>query len=243
MKLATWNVALPVAERRRKALRSYTDTVTADVWVLTETHDGFSVGMENSHSSAPGRDGRHAPEHRWVTIWSNFRLEPIETADPMRTACARVSPPDADPFIVYGTVLPWLRDAWRDYPAKGGVAFSAAVELQQGDWRSIHERYPDHEFFLMGDLNQDLADSHYYGSKANREKLRQALETAGLVALTCGANDPVRRDSAPWACIDHICARYDSAWVAEAPERWPDAPAPVRSLTDHFGISVQLRRG
>ena len=49
----------------------------------------------------------------------------------------------------------------------------------------------------MGDLNQDLAPTHYYGSRQNRTALHEALDQAGLVALTAGALDPLRRDSAP----------------------------------------------
>ena len=75
-------------------------------------------------------------------------------------------------------------------------------------------------------------------SRANRAALEDALEGAGLVALTAGAGDPVRRDSAPAACIDHVCARGDSAWQAAPAVRWPDVPVPERWLSDHFGLSV-----
>jgi len=36
LKLAIWNVALPVAARRREAMCSYTERENADVWVLRE---------------------------------------------------------------------------------------------------------------------------------------------------------------------------------------------------------------
>jgi len=102
---------------------------------------------------------------------------------------------------------------------------------------------PDDEFFLMGDFDQDLADSHYYGSRANRVALEAALQGAGLIPLTSGENDPVRRHSPPCASIDHICARIDSNWGAESRVRWPDAPVPERRLSDHFGIAVSLECG
>ena len=44
LKLGTWNLMLPVAERRRQVMRLRTDREQADVWVLTETHDGFTPG-------------------------------------------------------------------------------------------------------------------------------------------------------------------------------------------------------
>jgi hypothetical protein len=39
LKLATWNLALPVSARRREAMRAHTDRERADIWVFTETHD------------------------------------------------------------------------------------------------------------------------------------------------------------------------------------------------------------
>ena len=56
----------------------------------------------------------------------------------------------------------------------------------------------------MGDFNQVLVDSQYYGSKKNRRELESALQDTGLMALTSGKNDPIARDSTPCACIDHI---------------------------------------
>lgn len=243
LKLATWNVALPVAPRRREALRGHTDRESADVWVLTETHDGFSPGHPFSHSSAAGRDGGHKPEHRWVTIWSRHPLEPIATSDAERTAAVRVRPGGGDPFIVYGTVLPWIGSPWRGHPSAGGVAFREALAVQAADWRRLRRDAPADEMFVLGDLNQDLVRPRYYGSGANRAALEAALAEAGLTALTGGDGDPIRRDSAPWACIDHICARVDSRWRAQPAVRWPDRGAPERWLTDHFGVAVSLVDG
>ncbi len=244
MKLATWNVALPVSATRRQALLAFTDAAQADILVLTETHDGFSPGHAHSCSSAKGRDGLHKPQHRWVTIWSKHPLEPIATTDKKRTAAARVVPNKGRTFVVYGTALPWLGSKWQEHPAMGGVAFRESLQVQAADWKALRKKYPDDEFFLLGDFNQDFVSPRYYGSKANRILLEAALRDAGLVALTAGDNDPVRRDSPPCACIDHICVREDSRWRAGATERWPDKPTPTRKgLSDHFGISVSLTRG
>jgi hypothetical protein len=89
---------LPVSAQRREKMRSYTDGVGADVWILTETHDGFTTGHAYSHSSAAGRDGHREPEHHWVTIWSKHRLEPVDTSDSKRTAAARVTPESSEPL-------------------------------------------------------------------------------------------------------------------------------------------------
>jgi hypothetical protein len=242
MKLATWNVALPVSPLRRAEMLTHTDRERADVWVLTETHNGFRPGHPFSHSSAAGRDGLHKEGHRWVTIWSRHRLEPVATSDDKRTAAARVFPESGEPFVVYGTVLPWIGSPWRGNPSAGGIAFREALAVQKEDWLRIRDDYPDDERFVLGDLNQDLADSHYYGSRANRATLETALEEAGLVALTAGAADPARRDSPRCASIDHVCARRDSKWRAEPAVRWPDLAVPDKRLSDHFGVSILFKR-
>jgi len=242
MKLATWNVAIPVATRRRDALRAHIDCQQADVWVLTETHDGFEPGLAHSHSSADGRDGLHAQGHRWVTIWSRHPLEPVATSDGRRTAAARVRPDHDAPFIIYGTVLPWLGSPWGGFPSAGGVAFREALSSQCDDWIRLRGEFPNDELFVLGDFNQDLVEPRYYGSRANRRALEAALEAAGLVALTGGDRDPIRRDSAPCACIDHICAPSEVMARAESAVRWPDVSVPERWLSDHFGVSVSIER-
>lgn len=229
---------LPVAPRRREAIRSHTDRVQADVWVLTEAHDGFTPGHPHSHSSSPGRDGNHGPEHRWVTIWLRYSLDPVATSDAERTAAVRIHRQSGSSFIVYGTVLPWLGSEWRGHPSAGGVAFREALAVQAADWMRLRSEFPDDEFYVMGDFNQDLVSPRYYGSRKNRALLESALADAGLFPLTAGDGDPIRRDSAPCACIDHICCRADSAAHAEPAVRWPDTPIPERWMTDHFGVAV-----
>ena len=242
MKLATWDIALPVQPRRRQALRAETDRVNADVWVLTETHDSFSPGHAFTHSSAAGRDGKHEPGHRWVTIWSRHPVERIATSDAERSAAVQVCPADSARFVVYGSVLPWLGSRWRGNESPRGVAFREALAVQAADWQRLRREYPSDELFVLGDLNQDLVSPRYYGSRANRIALEQALEDAGLVALTAGNADPVRRDSAPHASIDHICARRDSEWRSVSAFRWPEGSLPDRRLSDHFGVELTFAR-
>jgi len=244
LKLATWNVAVPVSETRRRRIRTWIDQVRADVLVLTETHDGLDPGYAHQCCSAAGRDGSEPAAHRWVSICSHATQEPMPTADPQRTAAARVFPADSGPFVVYGTVLPWLGSAWREHTAEAGVAFREALAVQLSDWLELRSNHPHDELFVLGDFNQDLVSSgpRYYGSGANRRCLDQALKSAGLVALTGGENDPVRRDSFPCACIDHICGRADSAWRVASTERWPNEAAPPKSLSDHFGVAVEFTR-
>ena len=204
LKLGTWKLMLPVADRRRHAMRLHTDREQADVWVLTEAHDGSTPGRLYSHSSAAGRDGRHKHEHRWMTIWSRYTTEPLVTSDKARTAAARITPDSGSPFAVYRTVLPWLGSAWLEHPGAGGATFREAVKVRGADWMRLRCEYLDDELFLLGDFNQDLVQA---GTAANRATFETALESAGLVALTAGQGDPISRDSAPCACIDYMYAR------------------------------------
>ena len=211
------------------------------MWVLTETHDSISPGPGFGRAATAGADRPGDSGERWTAIWSRFPIEALPpTSDPIRAVAARVVPPDGAPLIVYGTVLPWLGSPWREFAAANGRAFAEALEVQARDWRALRESNPDHDIVVAGDFNQDLADTHYYGSRANRHSLLLALERAELVALTAGRNDPVRRDSSPCACIDHICISKRARWQPGARRRWPDVRKPDRGLSDHFGTTIEL---
>lgn len=240
MRLATWNLAVPNSASRRSRIQAHLEQIDATVWVFTECHDLLDAGYQNTHSSDPGRDRDVDPLSRWVTIATDCELQPLVVSDSIRCAAARILPDSAAAFVVFGTVLPWIGSTWRSYPANNGNAFAAAVRLQQQDWSRIRMSFPDDEFFVIGDLNQDLADSHYYGSATNRAVLEAALREVGLTAMTAGAADPVRRDSPYCAAIDHICGRRDSVWQVDRTGRWPDTPKPMTSLSDHFGVDVTL---
>lgn len=242
MKLANWNVAKPVSQARRDAMLNHLREVDADLLVLTETHDGFNPGYKNVCSSAAGRDGKDLKQHRWASIWSNDELEPIEIQDKERTVAARVTPKGSAPYIVFATVLPWMGSTWQNHISKGGVAFRESLMVQKADWLHLRQTHPTDELFVIGDFNQALVDSQYYGSKQNRRELESALQEVGLIALTAGKNDPIARDSSQCACIDHICMHGDSKWELTKTERWPNLEKPMRSLSDHFGVAVTLKR-
>jgi endonuclease/exonuclease/phosphatase family metal-dependent hydrolase len=243
MRVATWNVARPVpsARRRRKLVAGQIQAVEADVWVLTETHDDVEPGPEYRSASTSGADRASGPGERWVSIWSRFPIEPLpSTSDPVRAVAARIAPARGTPLIVYGTVLPWLGSSWRGIEAVDGKAFEAALDVQAADWRAIRRIHPDHDLMVAGDFNQDLADTHYYGSRANRLRLTAALQQADLIALTASGDDPVRRGSPTNACIDHVCVSEALRRRCRSVHRWPDTPRPDRRMSDHFGIAVEF---
>jgi endonuclease/exonuclease/phosphatase family metal-dependent hydrolase len=246
LKIATWNLMKPVSQNRQSELKRYIDIQKADVWIFTEAHDSFTKPPMYAYScsSAEGYEGQYKPEHRWVTICSHFQLKPLRTTDVQRTAAARVCPNESKPFVVFGTVLPWIGSSWKDIKSAGGLAFSASLEVQLTDWLRLREEYPEDQFFVAGDFNQDLVANQprYYGSVANRRALESALESAGLRVMTAGNNDPVRKacKEKRFACIDHICCRQDTQWKSVKTMRWPDTDMPVKRISDHYGIAVEL---
>lgn len=240
LKVATWNVERPLpTQRRLSRLRDAMVEVNADVWVLTETHDCLSPGPGyHSHSSGEP-DRAHVAGERWVTLWSRLPLVPCRpTSDASRSAAAIVTVPGGGRVVVFGTVLPWLGSSWRGAPAEAGEAFGAALEAQREDWARLRGggKTP---LLLLGDLNQDLAARHYYGSARNHRALDDALRSVDLVCLTAGADDPVRVHAPSRASIDHICATPELRPRA-APRSWPTTAAPPRALSDHFGVCVDL---
>ena len=249
LKIATWNLQKPVSSARRENIREHIKHQRADIWVLTETHDGFSPGHEFCHSSSAGRDlvdgvPNHKREHRWVSIWSRFDCVPLQTTDSIRTAAVRISPDAGEPFIVFGTVLPWAGSAWNGHQSAGGVAFQKALTVQCEDWLQLQHQFPRDDFFVLGDFNQDLVcrPPRYCGTQTNRLALEAALESAMLVALTAAEGDPIRRSDDTFACIDHICASRNSRWKVHSTSRWPDGPLPRSGLSDHFGVAAEFVR-
>jgi hypothetical protein len=239
LRLANWNVNRPVASSRVAAVRAAIDAIDAHIIVLTEAHDGLGLNYDYGVGSLSGRDGLHSAQHRWVRIHSRFPLQQLETADPHRTVVARVNL-GADAVLLFGMVLPWKGSTWRD--AEPREAFQAALRLQMEDVARLRRMFPQDDLFVIGDFNQDLCGGRYAGTARNERLLQAHLHDVGQVAITAAANDPIRRASPAYACIDHICMPRDSRWVVGDVRRWPNSPAPLAGLSDHFGIIADLRR-
>ncbi|MGG6238615.1 endonuclease/exonuclease/phosphatase family protein [Nodosilinea sp. AN01ver1] len=252
MKIATWNLegALPQsvqAERQRQWL----SRIDADIWILTETHLDITPG-EDYRTVASGLPDRAGAEgERWVQIWVKAgELVPIETTDAARTAAALLTLASGQQWVVYGTVLPWLESSWRwsktgqhgpTYPAAKGQAFAAALAAQQADWQRLRTTYPEAVLAVAGDFNQDLNALHYYGSRRNKQALRQALDSVKLTCFTAGENDPVHRlIHGQHSNIDHICITSDVSAHFQQSFVWPQRLDDLRGLSDHFGVGVDL---
>lgn len=243
MKIATWNLerAQPDSAQAQRQ-RQWMERMDADLWILTETHQQISPG-DHYQSVASGPPDRPAAEgEHWVQIWVRDRpLKPLPTADAARTACALVDPESELPWLVYGTVLPWVGSPWRNYAAANGEAFAAALQAQQADWIALQQAYPQALMIVAGDFNQDLNVLPYYGSRRNKQALRHALLDANLECLTFGDNDPVRRlINGQHSNVDHICLTYHPDLRIQRTFAWPDSLEALRGLSDHFGVGIDL---
>jgi hypothetical protein len=218
------------------------DAIRADVWVLTETWRDLKPGPGYAliAQSADAPDRESATGECWVAIWSRLPAEALPlSADPERTAAARVSSQAGASLVIVGTVLPWLADR-RYAPLRGSAAFCEVLGRQAAEWRDLQRDQPDSGLCVLGDFNQDLAPSHYYGSARGRTALECALVGAQLVCLTAGAGDPLS-DVSGHASIDHVCIS-DRLLRDGLPSvvAWPSPPLERRRLTDHFGAYVDL---
>lgn len=245
LRIATWNLQRPIASQsaRRERLVSWISKVNADIWVFTATHMDVSPGKGFTVVETTETDRSEEPGEAWTAIWSRFPIRRLGvTSDPARAAMALVEPPGRRPIIVYGTVLPWIGSSWGKFPASKGQAFAAALEVQTQDWTRLQSENRECALVVAGDLNQDLAEPHYYGSNANRAALNVALGFAELTCLSRGDDDPVRLKGArEHSTIDHLCASASLTAQAQWPLfSWPPGPVPDKSLTDHFGTGVDF---
>ncbi len=241
MKIATWNLErvepqTPQSERQQGWIQS----IDADIWVFTETDQTISPGpaYRSISSGQPDRSARDG--ERWIQIWvRDGAASPIDSADTARTACALVKAKSGQTCLIYGMVLPWLGSTWRSY--SGGESFAAALHHQQKDWQRLMADYPNIPFLLAGDFNQDLNNLPYYGSRRNKQALRQALADSDLECLTCGDRDPVQRvTGGQHANIDHICFSLNRGINFLESFAWPQELDALRGISDHFGVGVEV---
>ncbi|MGB3312740.1 MAG: endonuclease/exonuclease/phosphatase family protein [Nodosilinea sp.] len=254
MKIATWNLerALPQSAQAERQ-RQWLSRIDADIWILTETHLGITPGKSyySVASGLPDRPG--ADGERWVQLWVKAgELVSLETVDEDHTAAALLTLANGQRWVLYGTVLPELGQSWRwskigqkgpVQPAAQGQAFAAALAAQQADWKRLQTAFPKAGLIVAGDFNQDLNALNYYGSRRNKQVLRQALDGARLVCYTAGENDPVHRlIGGQHSNTDHICLAQAPPVQLQNSFIWPHCLEDLRGLSDHFGVGVEIQR-
>src|SRR5262245_6002288 len=109
MRIGTWNLEHARGAEKNALRAARLAQGSADIWVITETHDALSPGP--GYASTPSAPQPNAPAGaRWVTVWSTLpRVRTVPTGDPTRTVAAVFDSP-LGALLVYGTVLPWHAD-------------------------------------------------------------------------------------------------------------------------------------
>ena len=241
--VSNWNVERPVpGQQKFDRITEVLHDIESDIWFLTETHQALvpKIGFYSLLSGTPDRDG--AEGERWSAIWSRWPIKSLNSyvTDKARCVAGVIENSPLGELVLYGTVLPWSTDP---RASLGGSyeTYQENLSLQMEDWRRIRKDFPHSQnlFILGGDFNQSLAPAHYYGSKEKRVLLESVMREFSLEVTTAMGNDPVFRDSAPNACIDHICVSSGS-WQVISTTRWPDAPNLKSADSDHFGVKVEI---
>jgi hypothetical protein len=175
-------------------------------------------------------------------VWSQLPVRrQIKTVDPARCVCVEIDGADDRPFLVYGTVLPWLSDDSQAPIPQGGPSFVSALEDQADDWRRLLRDHPDADLCIAGDFNQDLNDEHTYGSRIGKQRLREILAELSLTCVTSDPNDPVKRATGnARGNIDQIVVSSRLAASVHVSEAWaPLGPTGAR-LSDHHGVATRF---
>lgn len=236
LRIGTWNVEY-ARRQRLQAMREVLSEGSADIWVLTETHDDlqpphcpYVVHSEPRPRNHPGL----RPGSRWVSIWSRHPIAEVvvlDGADRERTVVARVEIGNGQSLLVYGTVLPWKGDRgifnWDEH--------HRVIPDQCAEWRMLRERYPTSALCIAGDYNTDMGTGSYYGTKKGIAALQSGLEECQLFCAT--APDRVPPGLLPCLPIDHIALPREWREMASVVAAWP---ADKKRLSDHSGLLVEI---
>ncbi len=235
MRIGTWNVEY-AKPQRLDALRRVMSQNSADIWVLTETHDelvpqGCPSGL---HCEARPRNSyRVRPGSRWVSIWTRYPIisqVTLPNADTERTVVALLSLGPSQIMLVYGTVLPWKGDRRFDW-----VEHHRVIPEQCSEWLELRKKYPEAALCIAGDYNTDMGTGSSYGTEIGIAALHAGLSDCELFCATEPSRfPPGLLTRSP---IDHISlpiAWKDSTSVVAA---WP---VNKKALSDHSGVIVEV---
>ncbi|XGB43493.1 MAG: endonuclease/exonuclease/phosphatase family protein [Nodosilinea sp. LVE1205-7] len=241
MRIATWNLGRVLPHSPKALLQQqWIERINADVWILTETSPEISPGGDYYSIFSQAGTGADSAHHCRVQIWvRNQPLTPVITRDPDTSVCGLVELTQRRSWLIYGMVLPLPDNPYPDTAHE--QAFMAALMDRQADWQQLQATYPEALLIVAGDFNQDLNVLPYYGSRRNKQGLRQALAAANLDCLTFGDNDPVRRlIDGQHSNIDHICIAHSQGIQLQHTFAWPDSLENLRGISDHFGVGVEF---
>lgn len=259
LRIATWNVQRPESgdDARLPQLAHRLRSMDADIWILTETHQSLSPGLEYRAAFTRQMRGKfHLGECR-TAIWSRLPIaKTIATHDPETAVCVEVTT-DNGAILVYGTVIPYHQAGvgQRTYRS-GGVDVTGmqpwqlhyeSIDRHLHDLMSISQRHPDHPICFGGDFNQSRdgrkwgGGRQWYGTEEGRRRMTDCLNRMGLHCVT--ETDFVAAGAiAGRSNVDHLCVSQAlvqdvalaSAWNADLLEGGP--------VSDHSGVFIDLCR-
>jgi endonuclease/exonuclease/phosphatase family metal-dependent hydrolase len=234
VRVATWNVEYARGAARNARRRDVVQSVEADIWVLTETHDEFTPGDDFQAVSTVQRPLESAdvvPGSRWATIWSRFPIRPVDEPGPddERTVAAVVDTPEG-PVLVCGVVLPWIGDKTRD-----GVP--AVMNRLVPYWSELKKTHGA-PLVVAGDFNVNLGGPHYYGANASKDAVRSGLTDLGLEAVT--DFERTRSHLPEHGLVDHIAVPSHLASGSSIARLWERHDADGLRLSDHHGVAVDV---
>ena len=253
LRIAIWNIERPRTGQTEKiaALEVRMQQVHADIWILTEAHEGVSPGSDyDCVATTPINKPRtHTPGENRTTIWSRLPIkEVVDTHDPETAVCANIETPFG-PTLVYGTVIPYS-GAGTKYPYwSNGMDINGKKTWQlnyesilrhQADWKRLIDQHPTHHFCCGGDFNQNRDGRQWTGTPRGRQLLTEALNHCDLTCVT--EDDFVARgDLARLSNIDHLCLSRDLTSALGTVGAWDiEYYAPKKRLSDHNGVWVDL---
>jgi hypothetical protein len=237
MRIGTWNVEYAYA-RRLGALREKLTANSADIWILTETHDDLAPPdcQFVAHSAERPKDWSGIrPGSRWVSIWSRYPIIPevsLPHADRERTVSALLDLGEGRTILVYGTVMPWKGDRGKfDWSEHHRV-----IPEQCAEWLELKQKYPDAKMCIAGDFNTDMGTGARYGTKKGIAALHEGLAACDVFCAT----DPSRFPTGFLSCppIDHIALSIEDRASTSVVAAWPAAK---KTLSDHSGVIVEVR--
>jgi hypothetical protein len=239
VRIGTWNVEYAYASRLG-ALREKLTANSADIWVLTETHDDLTPTNCQfvAHSEQrPKNSSRIRPGSRWVSIWSRYPIiaeVSLPLADRERTVSALLDLGEGRTMLVYGTVMPWKGDGKFDWSEHHRV-----IPEQCAEWLELKQKYPNAEICIAGDFNTDMGTGAFYGTKKGIAALRVGLTACDAFCAT----DPTRFSTGflphpPIPLIDHIALSIANRDATSVVAAWP---ADKKALSDHSGVIVGVR--
>lgn len=238
--VATWNLERPAVRSWKKlpAIRRQIATVSADVWVLTETRRSISPGdgFQGVHSP-PHPWRREDPDERWVSIWSRWPTKDVRVRESFWAATALV---DAGfgPIIVHGVVLPYRNEPSPNEELRVWAEFSKELLHQSGDWLALRRKYPTIPLVVAGDFNQSLDGELWYGNADTRRDLGVALNGAGLCCVT--TEDVVESGKLKSNhLVDHICVSAEHSGNPDM-DCWDPVDGDGVRMSDHPGVVVRL---